>query len=922
MSERWYNLDTEEVLQALGSRRSGLTETEAAGRLLEYGPNQLERKKKENVLLTFSRQFLSPLIYVLLVAVVISFVVGHYIDAWVVLGVLVLNAIIGFVQESRAEKAMEALMRLAAPRASVRRGGKVKELPAHDIVPGDILLLESGDKLPADVRLIEVANLKTNEATLTGESVPVDKHTRQLSGELPVAERKNLAFMGTVVTYGRATALVVNTGMKTEMGVIASGLQEVEQEPTPLQKSITKLSHYIVGLFLTICALLVIVGLLRGLEWLDIFLLAVAAAVSAIPEGLPAVVTVVLALGMRNMARRNAIIRKLVAVETLGSASIICTDKTGTLTLNQMTVRRVYFDGQQVDITGEGYVTEGVFMQDGKEIELNSAPGLELHLRIGALCNDASITMTDAACCDIFGDPTEGALIVAAAKAGLNRESLDKTYPRLDEIPFQSEKLYMATLHPHEGGRVAYVKGAPEKILSLCQYRYHDGKTELLKESDKDTIHQANVEMAREAMRVIATAYRELPTGLEDLEDEHLKQGLVFVGLSGMADPPREEARESIRLAKQAGIKVIMITGDNPVTAESIARQLNLPEGKAVTGVELAEMSDEELKEKVEQISVFARIEPIQKLRIVNALKSRGHVVAMTGDGVNDAPALKTANIGVAMGITGTDVAKEAADMTLADDNFASVVAAVDEGRAIFNRLRNVIFLLLSTNIGELLALILTIFFLGKAPLLAVQIIWVNLVTDTASSIPVGLEPKTGEELKHPPRHSRVGILYPGMIFRVFSMAAIMGFGIFTIFNWAQARMPENEARTLAFCTMVAFEWFRAFNARSDERTVFSLGILKNRLLVATITGAVLLQLAVVYVPFLQVAFDTVPLRVDQWGIVLLAAGGLFIIEETRKALFPTLFNLGKWRPARVHWLEQIRLRWRRKWGKRTRRKK
>ena len=897
MYEQWHNLGTDEALLALDSRRSGLTVTETRARLLQYGPNRLKGRKKTPPLLVFLRQFLSPLIYVLLVAAVISIIVEHFIDAWVILGVLLLNAIIGFAQETRAERAMEALIRMAAPQARVRRDGSIKLLPAREIVPGDTLLFETGDKVPADARLIEASNLKLNEATLTGESVPVDKHTRSLTGELPVAERKNLVFMGTIVTYGRATAIVVRTGMSTEMGKIATGIQEVKPEKTPLQKSISKLSQYIVILFLGVCGLLIVVGLLKGLEWLEVFLLAVAAAVSAIPEGLPAVVTVVLAMGMRVMARRNAVIRKLVAVETLGSATVICSDKTGTLTLNQMTVRRLYVGAQWFEVTGEGYVPEGEFHQDGHILSPESEPALALHLRIGALCNDAVLTMEDDRCCSIFGDPTEGALVVAAAKAGMNKEKLDKNFPRLDEIPFQSEKQYMATLHPGDGGRVAYVKGAAEKILSLSKYQFKGKKIVPLKEADAQAILQANDTMAGEAMRVIATAYVDLPRDLEDLEDEHIRGNLVFVGLAGMADPPREEAREAIRLCEQAGIKVVMITGDNRVTAESIARQLDLPPGKSITGNELREMSDEELSQQVEHVSIFARIEPLQKLRIVNALKSHGHVVAMTGDGVNDAPALKAANIGIAMGITGTDVAKEACDMTLADDNFASVVAAVDEGRAIFNRLRNVIFFLLSTNMGELLALILTVLFIGKAPLLAVQIIWVNLVTDTAAAIPLGLEPKVGDELKQPPRHPRVGLLYPGLLLRIGFLAIMMSVGVFLIFNWAQARMSLDEARTIAFCSLVAFEWFRAFNARSDERTIFKLGILRNKWLVVSISVAILLQIAVIYVPFLQVAFHTVPLGIDKWGIAILAGGSLFVIEETRKILFPRLFTLGKWKP-------------------------
>jgi Ca2+-transporting ATPase len=908
--ENSYNLTTSEILQALGSRRAGLTNEEVASRFDEHGPNVLETGKKTPPVIVFFRQFLSPLIYVLLVAVVISFVVGHFMDGWVILAVLILNAVIGYIQETRAEKAMEALIRMTAPLATLRRDGKIRNIPARDIVPGDILLLETGDKIPADARILEVANLKVNEATLTGESVPVDKHSKQLQGELSVSEQKNMVFMGTVVTYGRGTAVVVKTGMSTEMGKIASGIQEVKPEKTPLQKGIGKLSHYIIGLFLGICALLVIVGLIKGMEWLEVFLLAVAAAVSAIPEGLPAVVTVVLAMGMRFMAHRNAVIRRLVAVETLGSATVICSDKTGTLTLNQMTVRRVFIGGRWIDITGEGYVPRGEFFSDGQKLVTEDESKLELHLKIGALCNDAVLTEEDEQNYSIFGDPTEGALIVAAGKAGMNREKLDRIYPRLDEIPFQSEKLYMATLHPRDGGgRVAYVKGAAEKLLSLSRYYCRGSELVPLGKSDVEDIVQASNVMAAEAMRVIGTAYVDLPGDLEDLEEEHLKNNLVFVGLSGMADPPREEAREAIRLCKQAGIKVIMITGDNKITAESIARQLELPEGKAITGNELREMSDEELSAQVESVSVFARIEPIQKLNIVNALKRRGHVVAMTGDGVNDAPALRTANIGIAMGITGTDVAKEACDMTLADDNFASVVAAVDEGRAIFNRLRNVIFLLLSTNIGELLALILSIFFIGEAPLLAVQIIWVNLVTDTASSIPLGLEPKSGEELKQPPRHPGVGILFPGQVMRIVSMAVYMGVGITLIFNWAQARMSIEEARTLAFCTMVTFEWFRAFNARSDERTVFKLGLLRNRWLVGAISVAVMLQLAVIYVPFLQSAFRTAPMGIERWGIAVLPGGSLFILEETRKALFPRLFTMGKWRPVKYRRLQKLKLR-------------
>jgi Ca2+-transporting ATPase len=603
---------------------------------------------------------------------------------------------------------------------------------------------------------------------------------------------------------------------------------------------------------------------------------------------------------MRIMARRNAIIRKLVAVETLGSATVICSDKTGTLTLNEMTVQRLYMDGQTIEITGEGYIPRGEFRRDGQLIDPQNEPSVNLMLRIGALCNDSFLTRKDDdECCDIYGDPTEGALLVAATKAGMNKEKLEKAYPRLDEIPFQSEKQYMATLHPRDGGRVVYVKGSVERILAHSKYRLKGEQVVPLTEKDAAVITQANTDMASQALRVIATAYVDLPSELEDLQDAHIRGNLVFVGLAGMADLPREEAREAIKLCKQAGIRVVMITGDHKVTAESIARQLDLPPGKTVTGLELQQMTDEELYDQVEDTSVFARIEPLHKLRIVNALKSHGHVVAMTGDGVNDAPALKAANIGIAMGITGTDVAKESSDMILVDDNFASVVAAVEEGRAIFNRLRNVLFFLLSTNLGELLALTLALLFVGKAPLLAVQIIWINLVTDTTAAVPLGLEPKVGDELRQPPRHPRVGMVFPGLLLRIIFMATFMGVGIFLIFRWAEPRMSIEEARTITFCTMVAFEWFRAFNARSDEYTIFKLGIFRNRWLLMAIAGAIALQMLAVYAPFMQVAFSTVPLTVEKWGIALLAGGSLFIIEETRKVLFPRLFSLGKWQPLK-----------------------
>lgn len=906
----WHGLTPEEALSEAGSRTSGLTSIEAAERLARYGSNELKGKKRPPLIKLFLGQFLSPLIYVLLAAGIISlvsqFVTGeqHVIDAVVIFGVIILNATIGTFQEGRAEKAMEALLKMAAPKANVKRNGSIETISSREIVPGDILLFETGDKIPADILLLESVNLNINESALTGESVPVEKQVGPVPEDAMIVERVNMLFMSTIVTSGRGMGVAVLTGMETEIGKIATGLEEVKQEETPLQKNIRKLSQYLVFVFLGVSVLLVAVGLIQGLGLFDLFMLAIAAAVASIPEGLPAVVTVVLAIGMRAMARRHAIIRKLVAVETLGSATVICTDKTGTLTLNQMTVRRLFSDGQYIEVTGEGYEPEGEFRRDGRLVDLEDDSQINLLLRAGALCNDASLT-EDHGKPGIFGDPTEGALVVASAKAGMHPADLKDKYPRIHELPFASEKQYMvtlhymATLHAEEGRSTAFVKGSPEKILAYSRHILKSNRAKPITEADRREITEAASNMGTDALRVIAVAFRDFPGHPDRLTDEDVQDNLTFIGLAGMSDPPRQEAKEAVALCRQAGIRVKMITGDNKITAESVARQVALPPGKAVTGAELQKMSDEELSAEIENISVFARIEPLHKLRIVNALKANGEIVAMTGDGVNDAPALKAADIGVAMGIAGTDVAKEVSDMVLADDNFVSVVSAVDEGRAVFNRLRSVLFYTLNTNLSELVTLILALVFIGHSPLLAVQILWVNLVTDTAGDIPLGMEPKFGDELKQPPRDPRVGLIYPGLMIRIIVMALWIGLGTFLIFRWAEPRMSVQEARTLAFCAIVAFEWFMAFSARSDEHTICKLGIFRNRILVISIGIAVLLQMAVVYVPFLQTAFKTFPLTMRDWGIVVASAGGLFVLEEIRKALFPGLYGLGKYRPVK-----------------------
>ncbi len=898
MAELWHTLSPDKVMVKLGTSRAGLSQEEGRARLDEYGLNELRGKKEPLPILVFLRQFKSPLIYILLAAAVFSLVTRHPLDAGVIMGVLVANAIIGFLQETRAEKAMEALLEMAAPKANVRRGGLVSLLPAKEVVVGDIILLEMGDKVPADLRLIEVVNLKVDEAALTGEAMPVEKLTPVLAADKELAERKNMAYMGTIVSYGRATGVVVATGMATELGQIAESLEAVVPEPTPLQKSMAEFGRYVIYLFLGLLALLVVVGVLRGLKLTDMFLLAVAAAVAAIPEGLPAVVTVVLAIGMRIMAERNAVIRKLVAVETLGSATVICSDKTGTLTLNQMTVREIYVDGDTITVSGEGYNPTGEFYRDNRPINPEALSPLNELLRIGALCSDALLSRSDGRYI-IFGDPTEGALVVAAAKAGLEKTNLERDFPRLGEIPFESEKQFMATLHQMGGGKRVCIKGATEKLLSMSSYILRGGQASPLTDEDIWEVLEATTAMARRALRVIATAYADFPPDKAQLTEADLSRSLVFVGLLAMADPPRKEVKKAMRLCQKAGIKVVMITGDHKLTAEAIAHELGLPLGRVVTGAELKEMSEESLSSKVEEISIFARTEPLQKLRIVNALKRHAHIVAMTGDGVNDAPALKAADIGIAMGITGTDVAKEAGDMVLADDNFASIVAAVEEGRAIFNRLRNVIFYLIGTNLSELITLMLAIFILGETPLLPAQILWVNLVTDTTGAIPLGFEPNLGNELSHPPRHPKVGFIFPGLLFRIGFIATFMGLATFLVFRWELLRLGLREARAIAFCTMVTFQWFAAFYARSDETPILRLGFFRNPYLLWFIAAAVLLQLGVVYLPFMQTAFQTVPLSLEHWGLVLAISGSLLVLEELRKTFLPHLFSQGKWQPWR-----------------------
>jgi len=851
----------------------------------------------------FLQQFANPLVYMLIGAAGVKAYFKGPVDAAVIGAVLLFMAIIGFVQEMKARKAMAALLHLSAPKAKVRRDGDTFLLDAVGLVLGDLLVLEAGDRVAADARLLEIANLRINESTFTGESMPVEKEIRAVAADAPIHDRKNMVFMGTTVSHGRAMAVVTAIGMQTEIGRIAEAIRAAKKDKTPLQQSVEKLGHSLIWVVMIACAMLAVAGLLHGMGWVDVMLLAVAAAVSGIPEGLPAAVTVVLAICVNRMAGRNVIIRKLTAVETLGTATIICSDKTGTLTLNQMTVRGIWTGGRHLTVTGSGYEPAGDFQQEGIRVHPSDDAELTNLLRVAALCNDAILNKT-ATGWGILGDPTEGALLTAAAKAGLRKGELEEKQPRLGEIPFESEKQYMVTLHAEDGQRVAYVKGSVERLLGMCnRLRTPQGEWPL-DAATRGVVLDANAYMAGQAQRVLAITAAPYPIELGNIDPANLTGRLVLLGLVGMIDPPRGEARRAIQACKGAGIRVAMITGDNPLTAAAIAAQLGIcePGDTALIGHEIEAMDDDQLLTNCRTRNVYARIEPLHKLRIVNTFKHDGHIAAMTGDGVNDAPALEAASIGVAMGITGTDVAKEAADMVLADDNFASIVAAVEEGRIVFNRLRNVTFFLLMTCCAELMTLFLSVALYGESPLEPIQILWINLVTGAMVAIPLGLEPGIGNELSQPTRDPRVGLIYPGMLLRIGLTGLCMSLLVSWIFHHAPLPAGADVAaahgirQTVAFTGIVIFEWLFAFQARSAERGVLQLGFFRNPWLLVCMMIGLGLQTLVVYLPAANRVFHTQSLTAVELAWTLLPGVIAVAIESVRKSMAPQFFGRGQWR--------------------------
>ncbi len=885
-TRNWHSMKKEEVLQTLQSSEQGLSVVEVKRRLDEYGPNVLREEKKRRLLQLFLDQIKDAFVILLLVASVMSYIIGEMADAIMIVLIVVIVVVIGFIQEYRSEKALEALKKLTAPTARLMRDGATLTVPSSEVVPGDIILLEAGDRVPADARLLNIASLRTDEAPLTGESSPVEKSIAVIDENVPVADQKNSVFMGTHTVFGRAQAVVTSTGMNTEFGKIAGAVQAMDEKKTPLSIKLDvfakKLGIIIVGLC-GIIFLLEIVEHGAGIEAvIEGFMTAIALAVSAVPEALPALVIVTLALGTRDLAGRNAIIRRLASAETLGSTTVICADKTGTLSRGEMTVRKLYINNQIVDVSGIGYEPKGEFHASNLLINPQEDMPLTLLLRIGALCNDSNYDGKT-----IRGDSTEGALIVVAVKAQMNESVLRAQYPRVDELPFSSERKLMTTIHSTPKGRkIAYVKGAPEVIIKKCTHIIEDNTVNKLTADKKNEVLKNNEKLASQAFRMLGMAYKDLPDNLQDFTEKIVENNLVFVGLEAMIDPPREEAAKAIAMCKQAGIRNVMITGDHKLTAMAIAKELGMMDDKhniALTGAELEKLSDEEYDKIVDDVVVYARVSPMHKLKIVEALKKKGEIVAMTGDGVNDAPALKRADIGVAMGITGTDVSKEAADMILADDNYATLVNAVEGGRSIYDNIRKYIRFLLSCNFDELLVIGAWTIAGFPLPLLPIQILFINLVTDGPPAIALSVDPPAKDVMKRPPRNPKAGIFHGMFVFMLVSFL-VQSVGSSICFAYGMFVLNDyTKATTMTFLQVAFFELFVLWNCRSETQSVWRLGRdnLKNKSFVLSVVACFIFTLCLPYIPILSSAFHIVPLTITELGLVLsLSSLGLFILPE------------------------------------------
>ncbi len=867
----------------------GLTDNEAKKKLQKHGFNIISERKKISPLKILFQQFTDVMIIILIFATIISGFMGDMTEAITIIAIVIVNAVLGFVQEFKTERTMEALKSLAAPSAKVIRNEQQVSIPAEEIVPGDVLVIETGDRIAADSAILECNSLSVDESLLTGESVPVDKHALKIKDSLINSyDKKSSVYMGTVVTGGRAKAVVYATGMKTEMGNIADMIQNIEDDETPLQRKLSHLGKIIAIGCLAICTIVSITGVLRGEQLLTMLLAGISLAVAAIPEGLPAIVTISLALGVQRMLKRNALIRKLPAVETLGCASIICSDKTGTLTENKMTVRKIYAAGYKLDVTGSGYSAEGSFLVDKKPTDPFRIESIKLALEIGALCNNSVCSTEQSnnmaigklkslfskqANLKITGDPTEAALTIAAMKAGITRSTLNNIYHRIDELPFDADRKCMSVVCKNSLGELfVFTKGAPDIIIDKCNRVMSSRGITKLDDMTKRDITKINDMLANNALRVMGLAYKKLETGTHRTEGKNIEKDLVFVGLMGMIDPPRREAVVAVQKCKVAGIKPIMITGDHKLTAAAIAKELNIycDGDRVLTGAELDKMSEEQLAKVAETVSVYARVSPKHKLMIVRVLKTLGHIVAMTGDGVNDAPAVKEADIGVSMGITGTDVTKEASSMVLLDDNFATLVAAVEEGRVIYNNIRKFIRYMLACNLGEVLTMFLGILLMLPIPLLPIQILWVNLATDGLPAIALGLDPPEKDIMLRRPRGANDNIFSHGLMKLIVTRGIFIGLSTLGVFVSILYFLNNVElARTSAFMTLVITQLIHVFECKSETRNIFEISIFNNIPLVLAVLCSTVMVLAVVYVPVLQGIFDTVALGMSEWFIII-----------------------------------------------------
>ncbi|MCK9444895.1 MAG: calcium-translocating P-type ATPase, SERCA-type [Tissierellaceae bacterium] len=887
----WYKLDKHDISTDLAvDLDRGLSSDESKARLIDHGPNELVEEAKKSFISKLMAQFLDFLVLILIAAALISVFIGEPKDALVIIAIVILNALLGLYQEGKAEKALEALKKMASPTAKVLRDGQLVEAPANSLVPGDIVNLDAGDIIPADLRLIESSNLQIEEASLTGESVPVDKRDDIIYWEdVSLGDRKNMAYMSTFVTYGRGRGIVVETGHNTEIGKIATMIQTYENELTPLQNQLNHLGKVLGLTTIAICALAFGIGLIQGREVLEMFMVSISLAVAAIPEGLPAIVTIVLAIGMNKMVKKHAIVKKLLAVETLGSTTVICTDKTGTLTQNEMTVIKLYTDGITIDVTGVGYGPQGDFRIANKS--LNNVEFIHRLLNIAVLSNDADLEKSPDGY-KVIGDPTEGALITLGAKGSILKSAANEKYPRISEIPFDSDRKMMTTFHENfiRDKITSLTKGAPDIVIDRCSFIELDGKVFDFTDDIKRQVISVIEEFSKEALRVLAFSYGQYSELPEVISPDTCETNMVFVGLAGMIDPPRSEAKEAINKCKKAGIKTVMITGDHRETAFAIAKDLKLASSitETMTGDELNKISDEVLRETVKNIKVFARVSPEHKVRIVDALKNNGEITAMTGDGVNDALALKRADIGVSMGITGTDVAKNTAEMILTDDNFASIVSAVEEGRIIYSNIKKFVFFLLSCNIGEILLVFSSILLNLPIPLLAIQLLWLNLVTDSFPALALGVEKGEVDIMDNPPRRSKEPILDKSMLRGIaFQSIAIAAVSLFS-YKWGLNKYLGDllKARTIIFATLISAELLRAFSSRSHKHSLFEIGLFSNITMIYAVIASFALLLMVIYIPFFQPIFHTVPLVLTDWAVILGLSLIPLIVGESGKILF------------------------------------